>query len=424
MQYFATMANGEIGDFNSQGKETGLDKSKENLNKSVGLTADYDNLKTKRKQKREKKKLPIKIKQKNNKQLQEQLSDIPMAPYPVPAVPPKMLFTDFIPEYLLMQKYQLRQNTYEIYKITAEAHVIPYFKKLNLAVQEITTLHIQHYFHVKIDEGLSPSTLKKHYTIINGALSYAMYNMQMIMYNPAERVKRPPAEKKVLLYYNVEQIKELLLRIKGHTLETIIILASHYGLRRSEVIALRWDAIDFSANTVTIKRSIVRTSLSTIDQEKNKSTDSYRTMPLMPDIKKYLQKLYVHQKSMKLINKGKYTDNDLICKRENGEPFRPDYVTRGFASIVRNGCLPNIRFHDLRHSAASILFNAGYNILLISFWLGHADVNTTKRYIHIEFNTKMDMSNYMNDQLGLAELYKLDDSIDGEFWGLYSDSNR
>jgi len=178
---------------------------------------------------------------------------VPIAPVPIPAIPPKMLFSDFIPEYLLMQKYQVRQNTYEIYKITAETHIIPYFKKLGISLQEVTTLHIQHYLNVKQDEGLSPATLKKHFTIINGALSYAMYNLQMILYNPADRVRRPPVHIRKYTYLDETQVKLLISEIKGHPLETAIILASHYGLRRSEVLGLRWSAINFSTNSGLLK---------------------------------------------------------------------------------------------------------------------------------------------------------------------------
>lgn len=416
MQYSAYVENGEMKFFDVQGKEVGWDEIMK-YNKSTAFNPDSRRPQVKSRQKSKKIK-PQQIKIKPN-QPHAQLPDTPQDLQSIPAVPAKMLFSDFIPEYLLMQKYQLRQNTYEIYKITAETHVIPYFQKLNLSIQELTTLHIQHYFHVKMDEGLAASTLKKHFTIINGALSYAMHNMQMILHNPADRVKRFRVEKRKFTCYNVEQVKDLLLEVKDHPLEAMIILSSHYGLRRSEVLALRWGAIDFTANTITIKRTVVRTSLSSIDQEKNKSSDSYRTMPLMDDVKKYLQKLYIHQKNMKLIYKDDYIDNDLICKKDDGKPFRPDYVSKCFSQIVnRSNKLPAVRLHDLRHlrhSAASIFFNEGYDILLISYWLGHADVNTTKRYIHIEYLSKLEMSQHMNDAIGLAKLYGLDDDIDDEF---------
>jgi len=346
---------------------------------------------------------------------------IPVAPLPIPAVAPKMLFADFIPEYLLMQKYQVRQNTYEIYKITAETHIIPYFRKLNISVQEVTTLHIQHYMNVKRDEGLSAATLKKHFTIINGTLSYALYNLHMILYNPADRVRRLPVEKRMFTYYDVPLIRELLKAVKGHPLETVIILASHYGLRRSEVLGLRWGAINFTNGTVSIQRTVVKTNKSSIDRAKTKTEDSYRTMPLMDDVRKYLQQLYIKQKNMTLILKDKYIENDLICKKDNGEPFRPDYVTRGFKKIISPIKLPDIRFHDLRHSAASILINDGHDLLDISYWLGHADLNTTKRYAHLEYVSKVKMANCMNNKLGLAALYNLKD-IEADFYKCYNGS--
>ena len=145
-----------------------------------------------------------------------------------------------------------------------------------------------------------------------------------------------------------------------------------------------------------------------------KSSDSYRTMPLMKSIRKYLQQLYIDQKNQKMTLKERYTENDLVCKKEDGTPLRPDYLTGGFATIMKNSKLPYIRFHDLRHSAASIMINAGHDLLDISYWLGHNDLNTTKRYAHLEYWSKEELAEFMDKQLGLDTLYELKD-IEEEF---------
>lgn len=161
-----------------------------------------------------------------------------------------------------------------------------------------------------------------------------------------------------------------------------------YGLRRSEALGLKWDSVDFENKTVTIKHTVVRFS-DVIEKDRTKTASSYRTYPLPEEI----EQIFLQQREKEKLGRKTYgelyEENDYIFKWDYGRMYNPDFITRKFSKLLKANDLPHIRFHDLRHSCASLLISKGFTLKDIQEWLGHADIETTANiYAHLDQERK------------------------------------
>ena len=310
-----------------------------------------------------------------------------------------MPFVDFIKLWLETIKNSIEPNTYESYKDIINRYVEPYFSgKKSVTLQKIKPMDIQLMYNHYMDKGLSSTTVLKIHANVRKSLQYAV-KMNMIAYNPADRVEKPKKHKYMANYYDETQITHLLELVKNEPMYPVVMLTAFYGLRRSEALGLKWHNVDFINNNITICSTVVEYK-KVYEKDSTKTKSSIRTLPLVPRIKAYLQGLQVEQKKNRLLFGNTYIENDYVCKRENGETFRPDYVTERFYYLIRRYKLPHIRFHDLRHSAASLLLANGFSLKEIQEWLGHADISTTANiYAHLQYKAKQNMADTMSEKL-------------------------
>lgn len=343
--------------------------------------------------------LPVK----NNKRRAEQMLRDKLAEYENPSQLEReeIPFHLFIKQWLAYVKPRVRGNTFEAYSVAANAHVIPYYKKSGVSLGELLPIHIEQYYQDKLAEGLSRTTIVKHNTVIHGTLRYAVKKLRILKYNPADSADLPPKEDEPFQgkTYTGEQMKALLQKVKGAPIEPVVVLAAFYGLRRSEILGLQWDAVDWGRNKIHIRRTAVKCGSKTVYDDKVKNRGSKRTLPLKPGMKRYLQKLYAHQRQMQKLCKTGYIQNDYVCKWDNGQPFEPNNVTRQFRLFLEKNNMPAIRLHDLRHSSASLLHSLGFSMKEIAEWLGHGDVKSTNLYTHVEESAKDNMADKLGEVL-------------------------
>jgi integrase len=151
---------------------------------------------------------------------------------------------------------------------------------------------------------------------------------------------------------------------------------------------LRWSSVDFEKNTIKIEHTVVRFS-SVEYKDKTKSRTSMRTFPILEDVRDVLLKLREEQSANRKVFGSSYENSDYVFSWQNGRLYRTDYVTRAFKKVLKKHGLRVIRFHDLRHSTASILYDKGWELKDIQEWLGHADIETTGNiYTHISEQRK------------------------------------
>ena len=212
----------------------------------------------------------------------------------------KILFSDFLLDWLEKHKVRIEAVTYAGYKRLL-LQMQPYFKQRRIFLLDLTTKHIQDYCTFKL-KSIGPNSVLKHLTLIKTALKYAQ-KIKMLKENPADWVERPKKQKFVGDYYNKDEISALLSIIKSSPIETPLMFAIYFGLRRSEIVGIKWSSIDWINRTLTISHKIVPVNdngkyrLDASDRLKTKS--SYRTMPLDDTFIAFLEGLKEQQESNK-----------------------------------------------------------------------------------------------------------------------------
>ena len=305
-------------------------------------------------------------------------------------------------------KRTIEPSTYNSYDQIVNDRITKYFTENKIKLIDIQAIDIQEYYNTLFNDGLSANSVIHHHAIIRKALDYA-YKMDIIPNNPADKVQRPKKEQYIGSFYNENELNELFEKSKDDPLNLMIRIASYYGLRRSEVLGLKWSAFDFTNNTITIKHKVIeaivddKRTLLLKDKTKNKS--SYRSLPLIQEIK---EALLEHKK--KIENNKKVCGNsymkeykDYIFVDSVGKIFRPEYITDHFSLLLKNQNLRHIRFHDLRHSCASLLLAKNVPMKAIQEWLGHSTYSTTANlYTHLESNTKNVSANVLANAISFA----------------------
>ena len=306
----------------------------------------------------------------------------------------EILFIDFMKSWLKIIKPTIDDNTFESYEQMVNYRINNYFTTHKITLTELEPIHIQDFYSYMLNDGLSANTVVHHHSIIHEALDYA-FKMNMVPINVSNKVQRPKIEQYIGKFYSENELNELFEISKGDPLELVIFITAFYGLRRSEVLGLKWDAIDFQNNILTIKHTIVPTTINgkkqILAKDKTKNKTNYRSLPLIPEVSNKLQKFKQLQENNKKLCGKNYNNKyiDYICVDSMGNLLKPDYISKHFKRILINNNLKIIRFHDLRHSCASLLLARGISLKEIQEWLGHSNFNTTANiYAHLDTKVK------------------------------------
>ena len=318
-----------------------------------------------------------------------------------------ILFTDFLLKWLRVAKSTVKLTTYASYEMMATRIIIPYFETLNIKLKELTTEDIQEFYSAQL-ERVSANTVIHYHAVIHRALKYAV-KIKTIQSNPAVNVERPRKEKFIGSFYDKKEINTLFDIIQGHPLEVAIKLAAFYGLRREEIIGLKWTAIDFENNTLTIQHTVTECNLDgkhiEVASDTAKTDSSLRTMPLVTSFREMLLAKKEKQEHYRKLCGRSYCKEylDYIFVNEMGERWKPRYLSDGFKRILEQNGLRRIRFHDLRHTCASLLLANNVPMKKIQEWLGHSDFSTTANiYAHLDYQSKISSAEAMLTGLGVS----------------------
>lgn len=324
----------------------------------------------------------------------------------------EILFTKFMLDWLEMMKNSVEVTTYASYAQAIKSKINPYFDARfpTLTLSQITPKHIQDYYTWEMTENdVSANTVIHRHANIRKALQYA-FKTGLIDINPADRIERPKKVKYVGSTYNDQELEQLFAITKGDLIELPVMLAAFYGLRRSEVLGLKWDAIDFEKKTITIKHTVTQTTLDgksvIIEKDRTKTKSSYRTLPLVKPFEDALLRKKAEQAENRRLC-GKCYDKshlDYINVNEMGKLITPGFLTQHFPLVLERNGMKKIRFHDLRHSCASLLYSNGVALKDIQEWLGHSDISTTSNiYTHLDYSSKVASANAILSLLDTTE---------------------
>ena len=329
---------------------------------------------------------------------------------PAPAPAPEggdILFADYMEQWLDVIKPSVAVPTFAAYAATVKKIVVPYFRQKAVTLRDLTAKDIQAFYLCQLAR-VSPSSVLHYHANIHKALKYAV-KLDLIAVNPADKVERPKKDRYVGSFYDADEMSALFAAATGSKLELPILLGAFYGLRRSEVIGLKWDAIDFEQNTVTIRHTVTACDLDgkriLVAADTTKTKASMRTLPLVPFLRQRLLTLRTQQQENRRRQGSGYSTAylDYVCVNERGDLLRPHYVTKTFPKLLQANGLRRIRYHDLRHSCASLLLANGVPMKQIQEWLGHSDFSTTANiYAHLDYSSKLTSADAMLSGLGLS----------------------
>lgn len=318
----------------------------------------------------------------------------------------------YIRQWLIKKKPYIELSTWEGYQIYSERHIIPYFEPLNLTLRDVKPQHVRDYYNFKYtsgrldgkEGGLSIPSIKKHAIVLKEVFNDAVMEEYMPR-NPAAGVKLPAKDvaTRQKRFLTSEQANEMLKIFKGHPLEALVYTTLYYGLRRSEVLGLRWRAVDFENGTLSINHTVVK-NVTIVEKDCTKTQSSFHTYLLIDDVRDRLLAQREWQKQNKKDYGQSYHDSDYIFTWPDGKLFRPDYITHGFRKALVDNGFPEMRFHDLRHSTASILYDKGWDMKDIQSWLRHSSIEVTSDiYTHISEDRKIQLANKLNNTFKLGE---------------------
>ena len=308
--------------------------------------------------------LPVKG---NKRRAEKILADIKrdFVPEEPKRIEANMLFSDYMESWLNIIKGSVAVPTYSSYSEIVNKNIIPYFRERKM----------------KID---------------------------LIEVNPADKVERPKRKQYVGSFYDADEINALFEAAKGTKLELPILFGAFYGLRRSEAVGLKWDAIDFEENTIVIRHTVTQCNVEgkkvIVASDTTKTKSSRRTLPLVPFVKERLLALKEEQEENRRLCGRSYIKEYLgyVCVNEIGDLIKPGYVTQSFPKLLKANGFRHIRFHDLRHSCASLLLKNGVPMKQIQEWLGHSDFSTTANiYAHLDCSSKLISADAMLNGLGM-----------------------
>ena len=319
-----------------------------------------------------------------------------------------MPFAEYLLEWLDIVKVRVKATTFSSYEAMIKSTIEPYFRKKGYTLQGLEARHIQQFYSEKL-RTVKPNSVIHYHAVIHQALKYAM-KTDLVPQNVAMKVDRPKKNDYQPVFLDADDLKQLFDVIKGTRLELPVLVAAFYGLRRGEVCGLRWDAIDFERGTITIKHTVTsmqvngKTKMYAQDSAKTKS--SMRTLPLVGRFKEYFAEVKAAQELNKQVcgNCYNYEYDGFVFVDELGNLMRPDYLTGYFPQYIQKHGLRRMRFHDLRHSCASLLLANGVPMKQIQEWLGHSDFSTTANiYAHLDYSSKLSSAQAMVSGMALPE---------------------
>jgi len=296
--------------------------------------------------------------------------------------PVKQTFGQFLDQWLRDYAWpNLSAETAQAYDIMARKHLIHTLGSIPL--QQLTPARLQAYYTEKLTSGrrdgkggLSPHTVRHHHRLIHVALESAV-KWQLVHRNVADSVDAPKYRQKEMNTFDEEGMLAFLESVIATEYYSVFYTALFTGMRRSELLALRWSDLDLDLGYISINRSLHHLADKSFVFQPPKTTKSRRQVPLSPSTSIMLRQHRDRQRAARLLMDHPVTDNDLVFCKVDGSPLLPHFLSQAWRRLARQAGFHGIRLHDARHTHATLMLEQGVNWKIISERLGHGSVAMT-----------------------------------------------
>lgn len=298
-----------------------------------------------------------------------------------------MYYHNYLKQWLEAKRPSLEITTFENYEYRLRI-IIKYFSENKVLLTELKPEHIRDFYNylLTVEHGIgkrhsigySNRSIKDIAILVRASLEDAVI-LKYIADSPAAKIKTPHRNTDIQpkAYIGSDDVNIFLDAISGHRLEVAFLLALYYGLRREEILGLKWSAIHEDGK-LYIEHTVSRVK-STVAKDRTKTDASQRSYPIPDKIHDELDKIRDRQSANRQLFGNRYIDSDYIFTWEDGHCYSPDYLTKSFKKLVRNDDRldDSLTLHSLRASCVSILIHSGIDIKDVQTWVGHKDVQTT-----------------------------------------------
>ncbi len=306
--------------------------------------------------------------------------------------PDKICVRVFLDDWFSVHKKKLEYNTITGYELNIR-HIKS--KIGDIPLQSLKAADIEKMFSEIMLSGKSKQYI---FTTLNLALRYAVKN-RLIPFNLCDMVDKPKRKKYQAAFIKPAMVSAYLKLFEDSWLYPGVVLSLFCGLRRGELLALQWKDVDFKTMKININHSVVIIKNELILKKPKSNQIRAVSMPLGVAVilKKYRQQ---QNKNKLLMGPDEYISSDFVIREDNGTRPRPDYISRYFNRRIKSSNLPHVRFHDLRHSAASLMLVEGVGLKVVSEILGHSSISITgDLYSHVIEEQKKDAANKLGKYL-------------------------
>lgn len=307
-----------------------------------------------------------------------------------------MLLSSWVQQWLTLYCTNLAKTSICGYEGQIKRYLDPYLG--NIQLKALQNHHVQSWVNALYVKGLSPKTIRNVYLNLHSAMVKAK-NLKMINDNPCDGTVLPKREKIKYNIYTTEEINDMLEKAKGTSMYFPLLLESMSGLRRGELLALRWEDIDLDKKVMHIHRNRVYAG-GMVHEKPPKTETSIRDITFGDRMKEAFAEEYQKYLEDKEAYGVLFKNEGYVIRQGNGAPYHPQSWKCKWQRFTDDKGLPHIRFHDLRHSHCTALIESGVPIKTVQYRMGHASIQTTLDiYAHCTAKMQHDAADRMDEIL-------------------------
>ena len=312
----------------------------------------------------------------------------------LPVLPERQMVAEFLTHWLKMVKPTIRRSTFIRYEEHVRLHTVPIIGKIHLP--RLTPQHLQDLYAKKLAEGLSPTSVRHLHTVLHRALKQAL-RWDLVVRNVSEAVDPPRRARSEYQALTVEEVRRLLAASKGNRLEALYVLAVTTGMRRGELLGLHWRDVYLDQGTLQVRYTLQQGGY----VGEPKTAKARRQIDLPTLAVEALQRHRIHQLKDRYEAGPRWSDTDFVFTNALGNYVDPDNLRhRTFAPLLRRAELPSIRFHDLRHTSATLLLALDTRPKVVQELSGHSQIAVTRDvYSHVLPTMQREAMNGLDDLL-------------------------